>query len=122
MAKKYERITDAQRLMLIKLLKKVARENKANIWRYVAELLQKPRRLRPQVNISKINRYTKDGDTIVIPGKVLGAGNLDHKVTVAAYSYSESAKEKIENAGGKVISIQDLINENPKGSNVKIII
>lgn len=122
MAKKYERITDVQRLMLIKLLKKVARENKANIWRYVAELLQKPRRLRPQVNISKINRYTKDGDTIIIPGKVLGAGNLDHKVTVAAYSYSESAKEKIENAGGKVISIQDLINENPKGSNVKIII
>jgi len=108
--------------MLIKLLKKVARENKANIWRYVAELLQKPRRLRPQVNISKINRYTKDGDTIIIPGKVLGAGNLDHKVTVAAYSYSESAKEKIENAGGKVISIQDLIHENPKGSNVKIII
>ncbi len=122
MAKKYERITDVQRLMLIKLLKKVARENKANIWRYVAELLQKPRRLRPQVNISKINRYTKDGDTIIIPGKVLGAGNLDHKVTVAAYSYSESAKEKIEKAGGKVISIQDLIHENPKGSNVKIII
>lgn len=122
MARKYERITDVQRLMLIKLLKKVARENKAEIWRYVAELLQRPRRLRPQVNVSKINRYTKDGDVVVVPGKVLGTGVLDHKVIVAAYSYSESAKEKIEDAGGRAISIEELIEENPRGSNVKIII
>lgn len=122
MPKKYERITDVQRLMLIKLLKKVARENKAKIWRYVAELLQRPRRLRPQVNVYKINRYTKDGDTVVVPGKVLGAGFLDHKVTVAAYAYSETAKKKIEDAGGTVISIRELIEKNPKGSNIKIII
>jgi len=117
----YERITDVRRLALIKLLKKAARENNARIWMYVAELLGQPRRLRPQVNISKINRYTKEGETIIVPGKVLGAGFLDHKVTVAAYAYSESARKKILDAGGEAISIEELLTRNPKGSGVKIL-
>ena len=33
--------------------------------------------------------------------KVLGAGNLTKKLTVQAAAFSESAKEKIEQAGGK---------------------
>mgnify|MGYP000365481609 CR=1 FL=1 len=121
MVRHYERITDVRRLALIKLLKKAARENNARIWMYVAELLGQPRRLRPQVNISKINRYTKEGETIIVPGKVLGAGFLDHKVTVAAYAYSESARKKILDAGGEAISIEELLTRNPKGSGVKIL-
>jgi len=120
--RRYERITNVQLLALIKLLKKKAREHKARIWRYVAELLEKPKRLRPQVNISKINRYTQPGDIVVVPGKVLGAGILKHKVHVAAFSFSETAKKKILDAGGRVMNIEELVNENPKGSNVKIIV
>ena len=33
--------------------------------------------------------------------KILGNGNLTKKVTVKAAAFSESAKEKIEQAGGK---------------------
>ena len=33
--------------------------------------------------------------------KVLGNGNVTKKVTVKAAAFSESAKEKIEKAGGK---------------------
>ena len=33
--------------------------------------------------------------------KVLGNGNLNKKLTVKAAAFSESAKQKIENAGGK---------------------
>jgi len=108
--------------MLIRMLKKVARDNNAKIWGYVADLLQNPRRLKVEVNLSKINRYTKEGDIVVVPGKVLGSGILEHSITVAAYSYSESARRKILDAGGRVLSIEELVNENPKGSNVKIII
>jgi len=122
LARKYERITNVQLLALIKFLKKKAREHRAKIWEYVAELLGKPRRLRPQVNISKINRHTQPGDTVVVPGKVLGAGILKHKVNVAAFAFSETAKRKIMDAGGKVLNIEELVEQNPKGSNVKIII
>lgn len=106
---------------LIDYLKKKSIENNAKIWRAVAEELEKPRRRRRVVNVSRINRYTKDGDVVVVPGKVLGAGDLDHKVIVAAIGFSKSALEKIKNAGGEAISIFELVERNPTGSYVKII-
>ncbi|MET1101443.1 MAG: 50S ribosomal protein L18e [Pyrodictiaceae archaeon] len=106
----------------IRLLKSMARRNKAPIWRYVAELLSRPRRLRIVVNVSKINRYTRPGEIVVVPGKVLGAGRIDHPVTVAAIAFSASAVRKIREAGGRVIHIVKLVEENPRGSGVKVII
>jgi len=103
-------------------LRKKARENKAPIWRRVAELLEKPTRMRPEVNISKINRHTREGDVVVVPGKVLGSGRLTHRVIVAAYAFSERAREKILEAGGEVLTIPQLIERNPRGSGVRIII
>jgi large subunit ribosomal protein L15 len=35
--------------------------------------------------------------------KLLGDGELTKKLTVSAHRFSESAKEKIEKAGGKVV-------------------
>ena len=106
----------------IRQLRKIAREHKAKIWRVVADILERPRRKRVAVNISKIDRLTKAGDVIIVPGKVLGAGELSHPVTVAAFLFSETARDKILKVGGKPISIQDLLAQNPRGSNVKIII
>ncbi len=106
----------------IRVLRKYARQYRAPIWRYVAELLERPRRLRIVVNVSKINRYTESGDVVVVPGKVLGAGNIDHPVTVAAIGFSKQAADKIRAAGGRVLHILQLLEENPRGSRVKIII
>ncbi|BES82491.1 50S ribosomal protein L18e [Pyrodictium abyssi] len=106
----------------IRALKSAANRNNAPIWKYVAELIDRPRRLRVEVNLSKINRYTQSGDVVVVPGKVLGAGSIDHPVTVAALGFSRQAVEKIRAAGGKAVHILQLIEENPRGSRVKIII
>jgi len=107
---------------LINYLEKIGRENNARIWIYVAELLSRPTRERVEVNLEKINRLCKEGDAVVVPGKVLGYGKLDKKLTIAAWRFSESALEKIEKAGSEAISIEELTRRNPKGSNVKIII
>ncbi len=106
----------------IRYLRKVARVNKAKVWRYVAELLERPRRRRVIVNISKIARYAKPGETIVVPGKVLGAGTIDKPVTVAAMAFSRSALEKIKAAGGQAMHILELVEKNPRGSGVRILI
>jgi len=45
---------------------------------------------------------------------------LSKKVTVAAYGFSESARAKIEAAGGKDLTIMELVKEMPKGTGVKI--
>ena len=106
---------------MVRLLRKYAKENDAPIWRAIAEALEKPTRKRITVNVSKINRHTNEGDVVVVPGKVLGAGRIDHAVTVAALSFSEQAIRKIKEAGGRVLNILELVEENKKGSNIKII-
>ena len=54
--------------------------------------------------------------TVLVPGKLLGSGLVSGKRTVAAYSVSSGARVKIEQAGGRVITIRELMNENPKGT------
>ncbi|MEM1508877.1 MAG: 50S ribosomal protein L18e [Thermofilaceae archaeon] len=113
--------TNAYLRRLIGYLRKKARENEAPIWYTVAENLEKPARIRPEVNVSRINRYTSPGDIVVVPGKVLGSGVLKHQVVIAAFSFTKKAREKIENAGGKVLTIPQLIKENPRGKGVRIV-
>jgi len=105
----------------IRMLKKAYRDNKAKIWRAIVNYLERPKRKRIVVNLSKINRYAKDGETVIVPGKVLGAGELTKKVTVAAFSFSSSAIKKIKKANGQAITLQELLKINPRGSNVRII-
>jgi large subunit ribosomal protein L18e len=101
---------------LISELKIIGNKNKINLWKRIAKELEKPTRIRREVNIYKINKYTKDGEIALVPGKVLSLGELNKKITVAAYQFSENAKEKINHIG-KAISIKELVekNPNPKG-------
>lgn len=100
----------------IELLK----DQEAPVWREVAENLGKVNRRRPEVNLSDIERVTEDGDTVVVPGKVLGSGRLTKEVTVAAFKASGSAKKKIKDQGAFSF-IEDLVDENPEGEEVKIV-
>ncbi len=106
---------------LIEDLKKKSVEHKVNIWNKIASDLKRPTRKRRLVNISKINTYSKENETIIVPGKVLGSGILDHKLTISAYQFSDSAKENLEKAGAKIISLSELIKESPKGKRIRII-
>ncbi|MGI5964277.1 MAG: 50S ribosomal protein L18e [Candidatus Methanomethylophilaceae archaeon] len=112
--------TDPSLIALIYDLKAVSRENESAVWRDIAVRLEKPRRNWAETNLSKIERYAKDGETLIVPGKVLAAGSITKKVTVAAYSFSEKARQAINEAGGKAVGIRELMTSNPKGSNVRI--
>ncbi len=113
--------TNPQVLQLIEYLKTTSREKDAAIWLDVAAKLSKPSRQRIAVNLSKLNRVTDKNVTVVVPGKVLASGTLDHALTVAAFDVSDKAKEKISAAKAKYLSIMELVEKNPKGSNVTII-
>lgn len=106
---------------LVQELKKQSSVQKVNLWRRIADELEKPTRHRRIVNISKIEKIAKDGETIIVPGKVLGTGSLNKKMNVAAYNFSKQAVDKILGAKGNAISIPDLMKSNPKGNKVRII-
>jgi large subunit ribosomal protein L18e len=105
---------------LIRELREVGKKKKAQIWLDVAERLSRPRRMRVEVNLSRLNLYSNPGSIIVVPGKVLGAGKLDHQISVAAFKFSSTAQRKIIEAKGRAITIKQLLEENPAGKNVLI--
>ena len=117
---KITRKTNPRIPALISVLKDTARENDAPIWRDTAMRLEKPSRIYAEVNLSKINRHAAENDLVLIPGKVLGAGALGHAVTVAALTFSTTAVDKITNAGGKCMTIEQILEENPAGSGIRI--
>ncbi|MFX0056275.1 MAG: 50S ribosomal protein L18e [Promethearchaeota archaeon] len=114
--------TDPNTRALINALRKTSTKHDAKIWKRVAELVSRPARKRATVNIGKIGRHTQAGDVVVVPGKVLGSGNLPHKVTVAALNASASARSVIVGAGGSLITIDELLTKVPKGKGVTIIV
>jgi large subunit ribosomal protein L18e len=113
--------TNPRILKLIFDLKAQSRDQKVNLWRDIAERLEKPARNYAAVNISKINRHTKENEVILVPGKVLGSGAMDHPVTVAALNFSAAAEEIISGANGKCMTIEQLMKANPAGKGVRII-
>ena len=106
--------------ILVQDLKKKSWENEAPIWRDIAKRLEKPTKARVTVNLSRIDRYANDGETVLVPGKLLAAGTITKRVTVAAYGFSAAAVEKITAAGGTCVSIESLVQSNPTGKNVRI--
>jgi len=112
--------TNPQLMDLIHELKKKSIEHNVKIWKRIALDLERPSRIRRIVNLYKINKNTKKDEIIVVPGKVLAVGELDHAVTVAAFNFSNSALDKI-NKVGKAVSMRELIKENPKGKRIRII-
>jgi len=120
MSKRYDK-SNPRLTELIRLLKKTSSENEVQIWRDIAIRLEKPSKNYAEVKVSKINRYAQEGETLIIPGKVLGSGMLDSRVTVAALNFSEAAVNKIAGKQGECISIEQLLAQNPKGSHVRIL-
>jgi len=115
--------TDPKIDLLIDDLKRVSRERGVLLWRDIAKRLEKPRRDYATVNLSKINRYSLANDTIIVPGKVLSAGEIEKPVTIAALGFSKKASEKINSqVKCKCVGIEELMEINPKGSGVKIIV
>jgi large subunit ribosomal protein L18e len=103
---------------ILQLIEKAEKMDKP-YWKDLARRLSKPRRSYATVNLSKINRYSKKGEIILVPGKVLSSGNLEHPVEIAALSFSSEARKKVERAGGKCLSIEELLELNP--GNIRII-
>ena len=99
----------------ISILKK-NKEKNGNIERLL-QVVAWPRRKRVAINLMKINKLVNENDNIIVPGKVLGYGNVDKKFKVAALEYSSSALEKLKKAGCETIDIEEML----KNKNAKII-
>jgi len=105
---------------LIAELKKASIQQETGVWKAVALHLERPTRHRSVVNLTNLNRFTKQGEIVVVPGKVLGDGELDHQLTVAALGFSSSATQKLKQSKASMVTIQEALKKDPKGKTVRI--
>ncbi|GEM_PF-6146249 len=92
-------------------LKKKSQSQKKAIWQTVSRELSTPRRRHVGVNVGKIARLAErfKDDQFVVMGSVLGSGVIAVPVTVFAFSFSQTASEKIASAKGHAHPMAELL-------------
>lgn len=104
----------------IQALKAASEDSGKAIWKALAEELDKPKRSRVTVNLSRINRHASENEVVAVPGKVLAAGSLSKPLKIAAYSFSDGAVEKIKLVKGEYMSLEELLNSGVEASKIRI--
>ncbi len=104
--KRMKRKTDSELVETINLAKKNNLE--------IAKLLSQPTRRRVKKNLEEINKEVKKGETAIIPGKVLGGGEINKKIKIVAFSFSSSAEKKLKKTKCKISTIKEELGKNKK--------
>jgi len=95
-------------------IKMLTANKKAKLFAKLAKMLAVPRRRRASVNLRKIAQYTKANSVVVVPGKVLGDGELSHPVDIVALSFTQDSLKKIKSAGAKTHDFKWLTEHGAK--------
>ena len=103
------------------LVETIIKAKKNKEWLKIAHIISGPTRKQASINLDQIDKETKEGDTILIPGKVLGQGDVSKKIRIVALSFSKSAREKLKERRCEVVSILEEIKVNPKAQGLKVL-
>ena len=111
--------TDPMTVEMISKIEGNIEKTGSKFWKRILKEINKKSQAKRIVNISHVNKQTKKGDSIIVPGKLLGDAELDKEITITYFNASASAEEKMKKA--KVISLQELLKKNPEGKGVRIL-
>jgi large subunit ribosomal protein L18e len=103
------------------MLERAGKKQKAPIWIEASSLLSKPASNSVEVNLGRISRIAGGGGAVFVPGKVLGTGLIERKLVVGAFTFSATARSKIEASGGSALTIEEFLKKYPNGSGVKLV-
>ena len=78
----------------------------------LARALSISTRKQVRINLEKIEKVKED--VIIVPGKVLGKGEIKKKAKVYALKFSENAENKLKKAGCEFKTISQALKENNK--------
>ncbi|HLC77216.1 MAG TPA: 50S ribosomal protein L18e [archaeon] len=92
----------------IKKLIQNMEKKKEKFYLQLARHLAKPARSKNPVNVTKIEKLANNNESVAVPGKVLGGGEIKKAVKVYALSFSGEARKKIKAAGGECMSLENV--------------
>ncbi len=93
---------------------------KNRLWE-LEKKLSMPARKRVALNIGEIDKEAKENENILVPGKVLGNGEISKKIRITALSFSSSAEEKLKKAKIQMFTIKEEIEKNKTLKGVRIL-
>ena len=111
----------AKRKLNSELVETILNAKKNEKWTRIAGILASPRRNKVIANLEEIDKESKEGDTILVPGKILGKGDIGKKLRIVALSFSEEARRKLKDKKCEIVTIKEEIKVNPKAQGVKLI-
>jgi|TARA_B100001971_G_scaffold197119_1_gene205525 large subunit ribosomal protein L18e len=103
------------------LVETIINLKKHDKWLDVARILSGSRKNMVNFNLEKINNKTNEGEIVIIPGKVLSQGEINKKIKIIAFGFSEKAKEKLSKSKIEFSSINKEIKINPTAKGIKIL-
>merc|ERR1711907_299649 len=125
--KKTTRSTNLYIHLLIKLFRFLARRTESGFNKTVLRRLVASRTNRPPLSLSKLIKHHQkkpyQGQTAVFVGTVTDDERVLEvpKLTVAALRFTESARARIVKAGGKCMTLDELIMTAPTGTNTLLL-
>ncbi|MEM4605421.1 MAG: 50S ribosomal protein L18e [Candidatus Pacearchaeota archaeon] len=111
--KKASKKTNKELAKIINSLKKINIE--------YAHYLSFPKRKRIEKNLDEISKETKENEEVFVPGKVLSSGELNKKIKIIAWKFSEKAIEKIKKSKSEAVLIEEELKRNPQLKGVKLL-
>lgn len=103
------------------LVESIISAKKNEKWLEVSRILSGPRSGRKSLNLREISALAGNSKIVVVTGKVLSEGDIDKKIKVVAFGFSERAKEKLLKSGCEVSYIVDEIKNNPSAKDITIL-
>ena len=100
---------------------RAAKKSGSDEWLKVAGILSGPRRNQATINLDALEKATKEGDSIVFPGKILSQGEITKKIAVIAFNFSGKSKEKLLKTKSQSLTILEEIKKNPEAKGLKFL-
>jgi large subunit ribosomal protein L18e len=91
------------------------------LWEAAEAHLARSRHHRRPVNVGHLERIAKAQEVLLVPTKLLASGVLTKPLTVGALAFSPGAREKIQSAGGKALSLTELMAQHGDGKGVRLV-
>jgi len=98
-----------------------ARTSKKPVYRRAVKLLSKKTNQLVEVNVGKLEAISPEDGVLLVPGKVLGEGEVSKKLHVGAVAFSASAVQKIGSAGGEALQIKEFVAKYAEGKGVLLV-
>merc|ERR1712071_722694 len=109
--------------MLVKLYRFLARRTDSKFNKILLKRLFMSRQYRPALSLSRLSANAKEGKIIVCVGTVTNDTRLNEcpKIKLAALRVTETARKRILEAGGEIISLGQLAQQAPLGQNTLLL-